>query len=152
MAVAESVLRGRLLVEQLVRVLVLAAIPERVQVAEGHVDVGRDLRDLLGRVPQTQATLHLLTERPVDRKTMWLGTARPPSCRTLRDHRPATAKTTVACDLPRARRHRTADPPSDSRPAAARRDTQRDFLTLLQRQTCTRHLHPSARGPTSSVQ
>ncbi len=28
----------------------------------------------------------------------------------------------------------------------------RDFLTLLQRQMCTRHQHPAARGPSKGTQ
>jgi hypothetical protein len=43
-------------------------------------------------------------------------------------------------------------PPEPPAQAAARRDPQRDPLTLLQRQTNSRHQHPPARGPSSSVQ
>jgi hypothetical protein len=72
------------------------------------------VRDLLRGVPQPQTTLHLTSERPVDRETTVLRPARPTACRTLRDHRPATATTTVTGDLPCDRRHRTA-PPERSR-------------------------------------
>ncbi len=70
------------------------------------------VRDLLGRVPQAQPALHLPAERTVDRETTRLEPARTTACRTLSDHSPVTTTTPVAGDLPRDRRHRTADPPA----------------------------------------
>jgi hypothetical protein len=55
---------------------------------------------LAGGVPQPQTTLDLPAERPIGREATWLGPARTTACRTLRDHRPVTATTTVPGDLP----------------------------------------------------
>jgi hypothetical protein len=84
----------------------------------------------LRRMPQPKTALDLSSERRVDHETTVLGSSRPPSCRTLSDDRPVTATTPVPCGPPRNCRHRTAEPPRDPGQAAARRDPQRDLLTL----------------------
>ena len=110
------------------------------------------VRDLLRRVPQPQAPLDLPREIPIDRETTRLRPARTPACRPLRDDGPVTAAAAVPGDLPRHGRHRTAKTLRDTGQAPTRRDPQRELLTLLQRQSCTRHQHPPARGPSTGIQ
>ena len=72
--------------------------------------------------------------------------------RSISATRPIAARTTVACDLPRDRRRRPAQPARDRTARLARSQTPRDLLPLTQRQPQRRtdRLRPAPAAATSA--